>query len=222
LARVFYGRVWKNPVATGDREPAFAVQYWLFYYFDAFPNNRSFFGTPSAWQLHESDWEVVELLLDRKREPLLAAYSQHCGGRLRHWSNVTKQGGHPVVWVALGSHANYFAPTSGTPAPAACGGSLRIPENLVTQNKGFFDVADGRGGPLVEARPRPPDQLLNVTGQPRWLFFGGHWGEGNYLRLHLVGGRWKSVRIGDAPESPGMKKEWLNPLRVLEHWRLEG
>jgi len=221
-AKVLYGRVWRNPSAVSTRDPAFALQYWLFYYFDAFPNNRTFFGTPSAWQLHESDWEFVELLLDRRLRPLIAAYSQHCSGRLRRWSSVEKRGGHPLVWIALGSHANYFAPTSGTPAPAACSGARRIPENLVTGSKGFFDVADGRGGPLLVTNASLEDELLNITAPPRWLFFRGRWGEGNYVRFHLPGGGWRAIRVGDSPDSPGTKKEWRDPLVVLNHWPFDG
>jgi hypothetical protein len=172
--RVLYGRVWKNP-SVGRH--AYALQYWLFYYFDAFPNNLSFFGTPSAWQLHESDWELVEVILNRQREPVVAAYSQHCGGRVRHWETVEKQNGRPIVWIALGSHANYFTPTNGAPAPASCSGVLRAPKNLVTANKGFFDVANGRAGAFFESSNQPPDELVNVTKAPRWLFFVGAWGE---------------------------------------------
>jgi hypothetical protein len=216
--RVLYGRVWKNP--TSDR-PAYALQYWLFYYLDAFPNNLAFFGEPSAWQVHESDWEFVELFLNRRRKPVVAAYSQHCGGRLRHWRTVKKRNDHPVVWVALGSHANYFTPTASTPAPALCSGVLRAPGNLITANKGFFDVANGRSGGILVLREEPSDELVNVTNAPRWLFFPGAWGEGNYLRFHLLGGRWEPIRAGDAPHSPGRKEEWLDPPSVLTTWPFE-
>ena len=37
------------------------------------------------------------------------AVSRHCGGARRSWARAPKQGLRPVVHVALGSHANYFA-----------------------------------------------------------------------------------------------------------------
>jgi len=38
-------------------------------------------------------------------------YSQHCLGQRRDWSETPRfEGTHPIVYVALGSHANYFTP----------------------------------------------------------------------------------------------------------------
>ena len=67
--------------------------------------------TPDViWQAHEGDWEVVNVALSRQdEEPLYVGYSQHCNGRTRAWSQTPRwRGHHPVVYVALGSHANYF------------------------------------------------------------------------------------------------------------------
>ena len=219
-AYVLYGRVWKVPTGrshTAYGDVAYALQYWLFYYFDAFPNNQRFFITPTAWQLHESDWEFVEVLVNSKLDGRVAAYSKHCAGSVRPWQAVDAPHGHPVVYVARGSHANYFAPTSGTPARALCS-SGGLPFNLASLDKGFFDVANGDSSPLPRGSVKaPPDELVNVTRAPRWFFFDGKWGQGNYLRFRLPGGRWKAVSIpgGDAPGSPGNKKEWTDPLRVL-------
>ena len=56
------------------------------------------------------DWELVTVILDRAGRPLTAGYSRHCSGARRAWAKVPKRGQRPVVYVALGSHANYFAP----------------------------------------------------------------------------------------------------------------
>ena len=48
-------------------------------------------------------------MLDREGQPEWAVYSQHQGGTRRRWSDVPVENGtHPIVNVALGSHANYF------------------------------------------------------------------------------------------------------------------
>lgn len=106
------------------------VQYWFFY---AYNNWRSgFFGAND----HEADWELVSLFLsEREGGPLLTnemqgnghdlealldryqpewiAYASHedQGDDLRRrWDDheVEKLDGHPVVYVAAGSHASYF------------------------------------------------------------------------------------------------------------------
>jgi hypothetical protein len=88
------------------------LQYWLFYYFNDWRN------------FHEGDWELVQLnfplyssqeLLERNDVPVLAAYSQHQAGQKMAWNDMLSEGLvidkiHPAVYVAQGSHANYFKP----------------------------------------------------------------------------------------------------------------
>jgi photosystem II stability/assembly factor-like uncharacterized protein len=87
------------------------VQYWLFYYLNDWRN------------VHEGDWELVQLdfpertvreLLDEDISPVFAAYSQHQSGQHMSWSDMVDGGlvrdNHPFVYVARGSHANYFTP----------------------------------------------------------------------------------------------------------------
>lgn len=75
------------------------IQYWLCYYFNNWYNN------------HESDWEMVEVILDGNLEPEAAAYSQHDWAFKKYWNEpgFDKTGNHPDVYVAEGSHANYFS-----------------------------------------------------------------------------------------------------------------
>ena len=88
------------------------LQYWLFYYFNDWRN------------FHEGDWELVQLnfprypsreLLERNDMPVLAAYSQHQAGQKIAWTDMQSEDmvidqSHPAVYVAQGSHANYFKP----------------------------------------------------------------------------------------------------------------
>ncbi len=50
------------------------------------------------------------MVLTKAEQPLFAGYSQHSCGKRRVWARVPKiQKTHPLVYVALGTHANYFA-----------------------------------------------------------------------------------------------------------------
>ena len=84
--------------------PKYLVRYWLFYEFDDYHTLRR-----RLWQAHEGDWESISVAVGADGQPQFAAYSQHCSGTVRTWSSVEKRGStHPVAYVALGSHANYF------------------------------------------------------------------------------------------------------------------
>ena len=107
-----YGRVLDVPAGTPS--PAgisvaarYLVRYWLFYAFDDWRSRNQ-----RLWQAHEADWESVSVALDDSLHPIFAAYSQHCSGTVRAWAKVHRSGTHPVDYVALGSHANYFDKTS--------------------------------------------------------------------------------------------------------------
>ena len=112
---VVYGRLLDVPAGTPPpagfaTAPRYLARYWLFYEFNDWRSPKG-----RLWQTHEADWESVTVGLGDALQPLFAAYSQHCSGTIRPWANVTKRGAsHPVDYVAVGSHANYFtnAPTS--------------------------------------------------------------------------------------------------------------
>ncbi len=81
------------------------LQYWIWYPFNDY---SSTFPPGDIWQVHEGDWESVSVILDLTGRPLVVGLSKHCEGTRRSWSRVRRQGARPVVYVALGSHANYF------------------------------------------------------------------------------------------------------------------
>jgi hypothetical protein len=90
-----YGRV----VNSGGRT---WLQYWFFYYYN--PQNVLGFG------VHEGDWEFVQVALDSDGAPTVATFAQHDGRERCAWNQVRRtSGGAPVVYVALASHASYFA-----------------------------------------------------------------------------------------------------------------
>ena len=78
---------------------------------------------------HEGDWELVQFRLGPSEQPEQAVYSQHRNAESRPWSDVRKPTGAPntpIVYVARGSHANYFRTGSHWTGV-------------------WFDQADGRG-----------------------------------------------------------------------------
>jgi len=124
------------------------IQYWLFYAFNNGQLND-----------HQSDLEVVEVFLDAGGSPVAALYSQHLAGENAAWGDVETQNGHPVVYVALGSHANYFRPYQGR---------IGI-ENDVVNSAGPTITPDQLKLVILQDPPnRPADQS--------WLAFPGRWG----------------------------------------------
>ena len=92
-------RAYGRAVTSGGRT---FLQYWLFSYYN--PQNVLGFG------VHEGDWEYVQVALDEDGAPAVAAYAQHDGGERCGWGSVQRTAaGAPVVYVALASHASYFA-----------------------------------------------------------------------------------------------------------------
>lgn len=105
---VYYGRVLKERDVEGNDWKI--LQYHFFYAFN-------------DWRLganginhHEGDWEMVSIYL-KNDEPYSMLFSQHGSGAMELWKNVHRvkdesgnETTHPIVYVALGSHANYSKP----------------------------------------------------------------------------------------------------------------
>jgi hypothetical protein len=179
------------------------LQYWLFYAY----NFWSGLYPPSdyLWQVHEGDWEAVTILLARTGKPLLAGYSQHCSGKRRAWSRVAKQGTHPLVYVALGSHSNWFGPGD-HPVDTSC-----YPQAArVVFDVNLESVLD-RTGTAGRVRPR----LVRVTEQaPGWMRFRGNWGEDGWFHAPGI----DTVRFEAGPVGPAFQDKWRDPLRTVTRW----
>ena len=210
-----YGRV----ARTGDLT---VLQYWLYYYDNPLLLPQTPVGT--FWQSHESDWEVVNVVLGPEDTPVEAAYSQHCGGQRLSWDKVEKSPAgstHPVVYVALGSHADYFAPGAGPLGliPITC-----IPPQIapILPQLPFLHVADqvlGRsaGGAVIgpPGGGDTPATIHRIEGTA-WSTFGGFWGESEYFFTPIPLGPVPAgaLPLGVAPASPANQADW-NPNVVL-------
>jgi len=138
------------------------VQYWFFYAYNDAPIND-----------HEGDWEMIEIILDSSEKPTSAVYSQHLQGQRASWNDVEKVNStHPKVYVARGSHANYFRPYQGKLGLE----SDEVGADGVALSYSYLDmVLLGEMG----AGNHPPSQ--------DWLEFGGRWGNWATLADAAVG-----------------------------------
>jgi hypothetical protein len=205
---VVYGRVAYRPRKI-------VVQYWYFYYDDVYsyvyPPNDLF------WQAHEGDWEAVTVVLRRSTQrPIYAAYSQHCTGVRRSWTDVERRGTHPVDHVAIGSHANLFdqgsQPIATQCIPAQAIAILQaqgLPLPVDRSNAGGEQIGPALAG-VTQAQIRKVDRW-----QTPWVGFAGDWGEDQVFHAPAPIG---TIPSGPAPLSPALQGLWKNPLAVTGHW----
>jgi hypothetical protein len=183
------------------------LQYWLFYYDNLY--RYPFLPLGAIWQSHEGDWEVVNVVLSKRRQPLSVGYSQHCSGETRDWAATPRVDGRPKVYVALGSQANYFE-AGLHEFDRAC-----LPAQVI----GFFLQA---GLPLpADVTTNGPTQgaasVLRVTEKrPSWIRFPGFWGELEYFNAPAPIG---TVPFGTSPVGPAFHDVWQAPLETIEGWR---
>jgi hypothetical protein len=187
------------------RPPQLLLHYWLFYAFDDWRSLHD-----RLWQAHEGDWESVAVGLDASDRPLFAAYSEHCSGTVLPWRAVTKRAAtHPVSYVALGSHANWFGTATSNTRFAEClkgvtgGGSLAshlitLAQEQVTDRMGTAHAIGPAG--LAGVTPAP---LVQPPAPPvAWPRFPGRWGEGQILWLGSKPRSWLTVSQGYGPSTP--------------------
>lgn len=195
-----YGAVHRS----GDR---IALQYWYWYADDFWSGQYPF--TDYVWQSHEGDWEVVTVVLTKAEQPLFTAYSQHSCGKRRAWARVPKLQTHPLVYVALGTHANYYsAGRQPIDLRPQCYPALGATLLRAYFPGGVFDET-GRGRQV-----RPPITLVTAAS-PQWMQFPGTWGEANFFHgPDPVGTR----VAGLAPLGPAFHDLWSRPIATPLGW----
>ena len=185
-APVVYAHVAQEPEFPGK----LALQYWFFYVFNDWNN------------LHEGDWEMVQLVFDAnspaealERAPVEVGYSQHEGAERAGWDDGKLErvdGTHLVVHPAAGSHANFY-------------GEALYLGSSAEEGVGCDDTR----GPTFDVRPVvktiPSDQPAAQSAFP-WIAFEGRWGE---LRPAFFNG----------PTGPNLKSQWTEPISWSHGWR---
>ena len=159
----------------------YIIQYWFFYAYN-----------PGHLNQHQGDWEMIEIVLDSSETPLYAVYSAHFSGEKASWSDVDKvDGTHPRVFVALGSHANYFRPYQG---------KLGLESDIVG-NAFILEPSDLQIVLLGEkgSGNHPPSQ--------DWLDYEGRWGDWARAVDAALG--------ASGPHTPGSgenAEKWSDPI----------
>jgi len=208
-ASVVYGRV-TRPEGAG----AIVLQYWYFYY----DNTYSYNYPPDdfIWQAHEGDWEVVNVVLSEGEQPQFVGYSQHCRGQRLDWASdqLARLDTHPIVYVAVGSHANYFSAGSHD-IDTRCLPRVAI-EFLQQQNLPLPVDHSVDGGEVAgpwEAGGTFTHIRAIEDGHPSWVAFPGFWGELQYV--HAPPG---TFQFGTSPQGPAYHDVWEDPLGTMADW----
>jgi hypothetical protein len=201
---------WQHPVVYGRviaTATGYLVRYWLFYEFDDWHSLRS-----RLWQAHEGDWESISVGVDKSGAPQFAAYSQHCSGTVRSWATVEKRGGtHPVAYVALGSHANYFTNQPSSTRFSECfkqgltGKAGAVATRIIDLAQEKIVDRTGTAHPLGPAGLAGVTPLTLVALDPAavaWARFPGRWSEGQLLWFGTVPRSFTSVSQGYGPATP--------------------
>ncbi len=174
-------------IAREAGHPGFVLQYWFFWYFNQFND------------LHEGDWEGMQITFPDASGPRQAlaegpdeiALFQHAGGEKANWESgkVEKEGTHPVVYPAAGSHATFYDSA------------------IYLQNgrRGSGVGCDNTTAPHRKIAVRP----ILVPTHPgpaspfRWLDYEGRWGQ-------------KEQSFNNGPTGPSTKRSWLEPFAWME------
>ncbi len=182
-----------------------AIEYWL-----AYPYND--------WRsTHEGDWEVVMVFL-RDGAPITCAYSAHHGGYRLPWQLVETHGTQPVVYVANGSHANYFfGPKRYKNSTEAFG--LTLTSGEFPFSGGFLDFTTSiseDGVPVTPTVKLIPADKSAWTGEWDWLNIEGRWGKTEvprWLRWLPKSIRFElSSRVWGAPRALPPRDNWRDPF----------
>jgi hypothetical protein len=165
----------------------FVLQYWFFWYFNQFND------------LHEGDWEGMQLTFPHAAGPRRAlregpaeiALFQHAGGEKASWSSgkVEKEGTHPVVYPAAGSHATFY--DSAIYLQNGRRGSGVGCDNTTAPHRKIAVRAI-----QVPTRPGPRSPF-------RWLDYEGRWGQ-------------KEASFNNGPTGPSTKRSWTEPFAWME------
>jgi hypothetical protein len=181
---IVYAHIAREPNHTG-----FVLQYWFFWYFNQFND------------LHEGDWEGMQLSFEAEtttaalgEEPSEIILFQHAGGERASWTDakVRKEGTHPIVYPAAGSHATFYDSA------------------VYIQNgqHGSGVGCDNTTEPLRELRVRPVllPETASEQGPFKWLSYKGRWGE-------------KEKGFNNGPTGPITKTVWREPFAWMAQQR---
>ncbi len=202
-----YNTYYGHKVEDGDY---IILQYWFFYVMNDWKSGYN------GWNDHEGDWEGIMVFLDRaSKSPLFAAYSMHHReghNVVRMWNQISKEGDHPIVYVAAGSHANYFD-TGDPDTPGRH--QTYAPGELGEISTGKYDYTNNSGevihGGLAANGWKVRKELSDETLEAWVNNYAGKWG----MNMDVVS-EWDTLygfiplpRFGfDGPQGPKFTGRW--------------
>jgi hypothetical protein len=175
---IAYGHAFRAP------DGGVLLQYWFYYPFN------------EAWWAfdHEGDWEHVTVRLDAADHPMGAWYARHedaMPGRWIGWAALSREGDHPVVLSARGTHASYASPDEAPFWERVC--QQRDPARAAAAGCQAWRTWEAPGG-VVDLGERAAPRAPFVKWPGRWGSTGGFGREG----------------AGDAPEGPAFQPGWCS------------
>ena len=141
------------------------LQYWFFYIYNDWDN------------IHEGDWEMIQITLKKDYTPKLITYSIHKGGKTFRWnvSKVRKVKDHPLVYVTLGGHGSWNKADNNTwfQGPGKCIkctdktsalGDVLVPSTMSLSSDKYkkYQLED-----------------LSAVSENHWIYWEGYWGDIN-------------------------------------------
>ncbi len=177
-------------VATDPSDPGkLAVQYWFYYTFNDFTDKHE-----SDWEMAQVDFAASSVAEALRVGPYEVDLSQHAGGERSGWTDtkLQKEGTHPVIYDATGSHANYFS------RALFLGRGAR-------EGFGCDDTRDATRR-LEPGTVLLPDIPSSASAPYAWLAFQGRWGQ-------------REAGINDGPTGPGAKQQWTAPIEWADGLR---
>jgi hypothetical protein len=191
------------------------IEYWLFYRYDRWQASTAF---GLLTQQHGADWESVTVGLSA-HGPAFVAYSAHCAGTWYPWRSVEARTAalfpgdvqgkalHPLVAVALGSHANYAR--AAQRRASDWGSCTHVSREATATLTYTWNVRD-RTSADFELRPA---KVLVVTANHGPTSFAGRWSAADTTTLRNATPH--MLASGAGPTSPGLKSLWATPLWTI-------
>ena len=179
---------------TYDETDYLCIQYWFFYFFNDWADKIWREGEDyTGFNNHEGDWEMITVLINQDTYiPEKVGFSQHkrfskwaiTGGELVEWGDVEviEETNHPVVYVAIGSHASFheegfyqYKVQWGHYVDVYPGNALwLVPDKIYDSVESPYE--EGTERLYLERLPRL-DTTFSETSPNSWLRFSGIFGQ---------------------------------------------
>lgn len=190
--------------AFHNKGGGWSLQYWVFY-----PYNTGKKIGPLEVGFHGGDWEMVQVDLDKKNEPVSAHFTGHTSLEMVPWATLqTTNRTHPIVYTEKGGHEAHPVPVN-APAPY-------ILHQTWSTGIAQWSVGGAHGvGPLINLGIRLHPQVAFVRYSGLWgslgatPFSSGYWGPA-FNETGMTGGRYLAAwctGIDDPEQGEGMEKE---------------